>query len=194
MADSNSSKVLSPKQLAHIVLKTQNLKTLSTFYKTFLGAHANYENEQLAFLTYDDEHHRIAMIEVPGLAAKDQNTAGLDHMSFTYETLDDLLTAYKQRKALGFLPVWSIHHGPTISIYYMDPDGNRIETQIDTFDSVEETNAYMTGGEFAKNPIGVSIDPEDLISKLENGTPVSELKKPLGVGARGPETIPWYKG
>ncbi|KAI0186329.1 glyoxalase bleomycin resistance protein dioxygenase [Xylaria flabelliformis] len=193
-ADSNSNKVLSPKHLAHIVLKTQDVKRLSAFYKEFLGAHANYENQQMSFLTYDEEHHRIAIIEIPGLAAKDPNTAGLDHIAFTYDKVDDLLTAYKQRKALGILPSWSVNHGPTISMYYMDPDGNRIETQVDTFDTVEETNAYMTGPEFAKNPIGSPVDPEDLIRKLENGTPWSELKKPQDIGTRGMETIPWYKG
>ncbi|KAI0444444.1 Glyoxalase/Bleomycin resistance protein/Dihydroxybiphenyl dioxygenase [Xylaria telfairii] len=190
-ANSNANKVLSPKFLAHIVLKTPDLKTLSTFYKTFLGAHASWESEQLAFLTYDEEHHRIAIIGIPGLGAKVPKSAGLDHIAFTYETLSDLLTAYKQRKALGILPVWSINHGPTMSMYYQDPDGNRIETQVDNFDTVEETNAFMTGPEFLKNPIGADFDPEDLIRKLENGTPESELKKRADIGARGPETIPW---
>ncbi|KAI0452829.1 Glyoxalase/Bleomycin resistance protein/Dihydroxybiphenyl dioxygenase [Xylaria acuta] len=192
-ADSNSSKVLSPKHMAHVVLKTPDLKRLSTFYKTFLGAHANWESEKMAFLTYDEEHHRIAIIEIPGLGSKVQNSAGLDHIAFTYETLSDLLTAYKQRKALGILPAWSVNHGVTISMYYEDPDGNRIETQVDAIETVEATNAFMTGPEFAKNPIGADVDPEDLIRRLENGTPESELMKRADVGTRGPETVPWLK-
>src|SRR4051812_7586534 len=102
--NSSSGKVLSPKHLAHVVLKTPDLKLMSTFYKTFLGAHASWENEQLAFLTYDHEHHRIALIETPGVTPKDHKSAGLDHIAFTYEKMTDLLTAYKQRKALGILP------------------------------------------------------------------------------------------
>ncbi|KAJ2987599.1 hypothetical protein NUW58_g4414 [Xylaria curta] len=186
------SKVLSPKYMAHIVLKTPDLKAMSSFYKTFLGAHANWENEQLAFLTYDDEHHRIALIEIPGLPTNAQKSAGLDHIAFAYGTLDDLLTAYKQRKALGILPVWSVNHGPTMSLYYQDPDGNRIETQVDNFETVEETNAFMAGQEFLKNPIGVDVDPEELIRKLEEGVPGSEIRKRPDVGVRGPESVPWY--
>ncbi|KAI3318513.1 Glyoxalase/Bleomycin resistance protein/Dihydroxybiphenyl dioxygenase [Xylariaceae sp. AK1471] len=190
--NSNSRKVLSPKHMAHVVLKTPDLKTMSTFYKTFLGAHASWESEQLAFLTYDEEHHRIALIEVPGLAPKDQKSAGLDHIAFTYETMTDLLTAYKQRKALGILPIWNINHGPTTSMYYQDPDGNRVETQVDNFDTVEETNAFMTGSEFMQNPIGADFDPEELIRRLENGESESEVKKRPNVGARGPESIPFH--
>ncbi|KAI0474588.1 Glyoxalase/Bleomycin resistance protein/Dihydroxybiphenyl dioxygenase [Xylaria cf. heliscus] len=191
--NSNSNTVLSPKFFAHIVLKTPDLKAMSAFYKTFLGARASWENEELVFLTYDEEHHRIAIAQVPGLGPKVGKSAGLDHFAFTYATLSDLLTAYKQRKALGILPVWSVNHGPTISLYYQDPDGNRIETQVDNFDTVEGANASMSGPEFDKNPIGADVDPEDLIRKLENGVPESELKKRADVGPRGPETVPWFK-
>ncbi|KAI8624218.1 Glyoxalase/Bleomycin resistance protein/Dihydroxybiphenyl dioxygenase [Xylariaceae sp. FL1651] len=190
-ADSSLGKVLSPKHMAHVVLRTPDLNTMSTFYKTFLGAHASWENEHMSFLTYDEEHHRIALLGVPGLAGKNQS-AGLDHIAFTYETIDDLLTAYKQRKALGISPVWCINHGPTTSMYYQDPDGNRVETQVDNFDTVEETDAFMTGPEFAKNPIGADFDPEELIRRLENGEPESEVKKRPDVGTRGPESIPWH--
>ncbi|KAI1194563.1 Glyoxalase/Bleomycin resistance protein/Dihydroxybiphenyl dioxygenase [Nemania serpens] len=189
-ANSSSSKVLSPKSMAHVVLRTPDLKTMSTFYKTFLGAHASWENEKMAFLTYDDEHHRIAILEIPDLPEKVRKSAGLDHVAFTYETLADLLTAYKQRKAHGILPVWCINHGPTTSMYYEDPDGHRVEAQVDNFDTVEETNAFMRGPEFETNPIGVDFDPEELIRKLESGVPESEIKKRPDIGPRGPETIP----
>jgi hypothetical protein len=32
----------------------------------------------LAFLTYDDEHHRIGLIGMPDIKAKDKNTNGLE--------------------------------------------------------------------------------------------------------------------
>jgi len=189
-ADSNSNKVLSPRSMAHVVLKTPDIKRMSAYYKTFLGAHASWESDQLAFLTYDEEHHRIALIHIPGLKPKDQRSAGMDHIAFTYASMTDLLTAYKQRKALGILPMWSTNHGPTTSMYYEDPDGNRLETQVDNFDTAEETNAFMASPEFAKNPIGTDIDPEDLIRRIENGEPESELKKRVDIGPRGPESIP----
>ncbi|KAI0392241.1 Glyoxalase/Bleomycin resistance protein/Dihydroxybiphenyl dioxygenase [Xylariaceae sp. FL0594] len=189
-ADSDSKKVLSPVSMAHVVLKTADLPKMSAFYKTFLGARASWESDQLSFLTYDDEHHRIALAQIPGLQPKIQKSVGMDHIAFTYSSMADLLTAYKQRKALGIVPIWATNHGPSTSLYYEDPDGNRIETQVDNFDTAEEANAFMNSPEFAKNPVGADFDPEDLIRRIEGGEPESELKKRPDVGPRAPDTIP----
>ncbi|GAP88703.1 putative glyoxalase bleomycin resistance protein dioxygenase protein [Rosellinia necatrix] len=185
------AKVLSPKSMAHIVLKTPDLAAMSAFYKTFLGARASWEDERMAFLTYDEEHHRIALLGVPGLPGKVQASAGLDHVAFTYGTLADLLAAYRQRKALGILPVWSVNHGPTTSLYYQDPDGNRVETQVDNFDTADEAAAYMAGPEFARNPFGADVDPDELARRLESGVPEAVIKRREDVGVRGLEAVPW---
>lgn len=113
-----SNKVLPPSKLAHIVLRTAKFKEQRNFYITFLGAQPSYENEFLSFLTYDNEHHRIALAAVPGTKPKDKHSSGLEHIAFTFDTIADLLTAYRQRKAVGILPYFCINHGPTSSIYY----------------------------------------------------------------------------
>lgn len=192
MATHNDStaKVLSPARLAHVVLQTSQFKPMVAFYKAFLGAHATYENEVLSFLTYDEEHHRVAIGHMPGASPKVPTSAGLAHMAFTFETLGDLLKAYRQRKARGIMPIWSVNHGPTTSIYYQDPDGNQVETQVDNFPTVQEANEFMNTAEFAENPIGADFDPEDLIKKLENGEREDALKKRPRVGPRGIEGIP----
>jgi catechol-2,3-dioxygenase len=73
-------KVLAPKHFAHVVLRTspENFAKQTEFYKTFLGAFVQYENESLCFMAYDDEHHRVALAAIPGLAPKNPMTAGLE--------------------------------------------------------------------------------------------------------------------
>lgn len=188
--DTKPGKVLSPASLAHVVLRTSQYEPMVAFYKTFLGAHATYENEHLAFLTYDEEHHRIAILHYPSAKPRDPTSAGMAHMAFTFNTLKDLTLAYTQRKARGILPVWSVNHGPTTSMYYQDPDGNQIETQVDNFDTVDEANASMNNPEFAENPIGVDYDPEDLIRRLESGEDDRSLKKRPRSGPRGLDGVP----
>lgn len=183
-------KVISPSKLAHVVLRTGNYTAMVEFYKTFLGAKATYENEFLSFLTYDDEHHRIAIGAIPGTGPKATNAAGLEHIAFSFDTLEDLALAYKQRKAKGILPIWSVNHGPTTSIYYQDPDGNQLETQVDNFDTIEEANEMMGSKAFADNPVGVDFDPEELVRKLERGVDQRELKKRANIGPRSIDTIP----
>jgi len=178
--------VTKPSKPAHVVLKTnpQNFQAMVDYYKTFLGASASYENDFLSFLTYDDEHHRIAIGIFPGVKERNPESAGLAHIAFTFDTLRDLALAYRQRKAHGIVPFWSVNHGPTTSMYYRDPDGNEIETQVDNFDNNDDANAFMASQQFAENPIGVDFDPEDLVRRLESGEDELSIKKRPDIGKR----------
>lgn len=180
--------VKSPKSFAHVVLQTNKLDPMVDFYKKFLNAHASYENPFCSFLTYDEEHHRVAIVHNPTLADKDRKSSGLQHMAFTYETLDDLALTYRQRKANGIEPAWCVNHGPTTSMYYDDPDGNRIEIQVDNFDTPDEASVFMASKFFNENPIGVDYDPEELIKRLKSGEDHAAIKKRIEIGPR--TTIP----
>ncbi|KAH8812870.1 Glyoxalase/Bleomycin resistance protein/Dihydroxybiphenyl dioxygenase [Xylogone sp. PMI_703] len=190
--DKQFTKVISPKKLAHVVLRTGRFKEMVSFYKTFLGAEAAYENDFLSFLAYDGEHHRIAIVDIPGIdtGPKRREFPGLEHVAFSFSTLDDLCLAYRQRKAKGILPIWCVNHGPTTSMYYQDPDGNQIEAQVDNFDSVEGANEFFSSREFAENPIGVDFDPEELITKLKENVDHKILKRRLDIGPRGIDSVP----
>jgi hypothetical protein len=72
-------------------------------------------------------------------------------------------------------PYWPIRHGPTLSLYYKDPDGNRIEFQVDCFATADEANAYMRGDGFSSNPIGVNFDPDELVEQFKKGVPEQQL-------------------
>jgi catechol-2,3-dioxygenase len=76
-----SRKVLSPARLAHIVLRTEageRFQAMKKFYCDFLGAYPEMENEMLSFLRYDDEHHRVAILGVPGIGQRDRSKPGLE--------------------------------------------------------------------------------------------------------------------
>ena len=92
----------------------------------------------LAFLTYDDEHHRVALINMAAVGAGRRHDdrrglIGVDHVAYTYDSVDDLFENYAQLKEKGIRPYWCIHHGVTMSMYYADPDGNQMELQVDAF-------------------------------------------------------------
>lgn len=185
-----TGKVRPPQHLAHVVLRSPNFKASVAFYKAFFGGKATYQNRMLSFITYDHEHHRIAIANVPSAEPKNKKSAGLEHIAFTYDKLEDLLVAYRQRKSIGMEPIWCTNHGVTLSIYYQDPDGNQLETQVDVFDTVEETNAFMDSEEFAENPIGVDFDPEDIIRRFKSGEPEKSILKRERNGPRTFDTIP----
>lgn len=169
--------IVKPSKLAHVVRRTGRFDELVRWYCTVLGAEVVHSDGMLAFLTYDDEHHRIAIATIPGLSEQPPMAAGTDHIAFTYSDLGDLLYTYLRLKAVGIEPFWSINHGPTVSFYYKDPDGSRVELQVDTMPTAEAIESWMKSGEFAANPIGVVIDGDDLVARYQAGEPLEQLLK-----------------
>ena len=174
---SNRSKRIVPSKFAHAVLRTNKFKEMVEWYQTVLHAEIVFENQMLAFMTYDDEHHRLAIAGFPGIVDRAPHSAGLDHLAYTYANLGDLIATYERLKAAGITPLVPINHGLTTSMYYRDPDGNKVELQIDNFDSIEELKGFFRSNDFSKNPIGVSFDPDELARQYHAGVPEAELKK-----------------
>ena len=184
-----ASGIVSPIKLAHVVLRTSRMKELMKWYKLVLNATVAHEGENIAFLAYDDEHHRIAFVNIPNLERQPDGTVGVHHIAFTYASLKDLLSNYVRLRDLGIEATWPTNHGPTTSIYYTDPDGNQLEFQIDNYDTVEEAGEFFETEAFATNPIGVDFDPEELLRRLEAGEDENELKRRPISGPRDVDSI-----
>ena len=157
---------------------------MHTYWQTFLGAHIPFQSEELCFLTYDEEHPRVLIARLPGTTDRVEEAAGMQHVSFTYRNLDELALAYEQRKEYSMSPYWCVNHGGTTSLYYKDPEGNNIETQVDNFDTADEANEFLRTDAFRKNPICIDFDPEDLVRTLRAGESHETIKK----GAYGTQT------
>jgi catechol-2,3-dioxygenase len=155
------------------------------WYQKVFEAEVVYQNPALAFLTYDDEHHRFAFANMAAFKPDSEETEkcgviGVNHVAYTYANIGDLLETYARLKEADIMPYWPIHHGITLSLYYRDPDGNRMEFQVDAL-TLEEANAYMLSDAFAANPIGVEINPEALLAKYRSGVALDQLLvKPEG--------------
>lgn len=163
-----------PSKFAHIVYMTRRFEEMVAWYRDVFEATVVYQNPALAFLAYDDEHHRFACANLDVLRPRggthraDHGEIGMNHVAYTYSSAGDLLRTYKRLKIAGIEPYWPIHHGMTLSLYYKDPDGNRIELQVDCL-SAEEANRFMASEAFAANPLGMVIDPDALLEQLERG-------------------------
>lgn len=166
---------MSDLRLAHVVFKTPQLEAMRDWYLTVTGAEIAYENGFICFATFDEEHHRIAFLSAPQLEPVDEGLAGVDHVAFTFSSLDGLIANYERLRALGIEPYWEVNHGPTTSLYYRDPDGNQVELQIDNFDTSDELDGWFRSGAFDANPIGVTISFEQLIARYRDGEGLATL-------------------
>ncbi len=144
------------------------------WWKVFLEGEARHENGFISFISYDDEHHRIAIVNLPDLEDRAANACGTEHFAFTYASLEDLFGQYERMKARGVSPYWTINHGMTLSAYYRDPDGNQVETQFDAM-TMEQADEFMAGPLFAANPIGINVDFEQLIERFRSGASVETI-------------------
>ena len=154
-------------------------------YSNVFGAEIVHGDPALAFLTYDDESHRFAIANLDVLkpnapAVSGPGDIGVNHIAYTYVSAADLLETYARLK----------QHGFTLSFYYQDPDGNRVELQVESCNSKDAFD-YMRSEAFANNPVGVEVDPETLLARYRAGASEAELiARPDGK----PSPIPAFHG
>lgn len=163
--------MVKPVKFAHVVYQTRRYDEMIAWYQKVFEATVVHQDPALAFLTYDEEHHRFAIANMdvfkPG-GGGDRGDIGVNHVAYTYATAGDLLETYARLKAEGITPYWPVHHGTTLSIYYRDPDGNRMELQVDV-GTLEDAVAFMASDDFAANPVGVAYDPDALLAQYRAG-------------------------
>ncbi len=169
-----------PKSFAHVVYRTYRFQQMLDWYVKVFNGHIQHQSPVIAFVTYDEEHHRVALLNLGIIKGESDERSprgkpGMDHVAYGYRSLTELMDKYVELKEKDVLPYWCIHHGVTVSLYYADPDGNQMEFQADCFPTVDEANAFMEGPDFETNPIGVEFDPEAMLAQLRAQVPESEL-------------------
>ena len=169
-----------PSKLAHVVYMTRRYDQMLDWYQKVFQARVQYQNPAFAFLTYDNEHHRFAFANMSVLTPDSTDTdatakVGVNHVGYTYSSVAELLETYERLKDLDIMPYWQVHHGLTLSMYYRDPDGNRMEFQVDCCATAAEAHAYMHSDVFARNPVGVEVNFASLLEKYRSGVPADML-------------------
>jgi catechol-2,3-dioxygenase len=154
---------LRPSRFSHLVLQTAQYEAMTAWYKTWLSARPMLENGVVCFLAYDEEHHRVMIGRNPNATPRDPKAAGVVHFAYAVEALEDLVNNYLRLKAKGILPHNCINHGFTTSLYYLDPDRNEVELQVDNFKTKESLNAWFATGAFDRNFVGHPFDPERMV-------------------------------
>jgi catechol 2,3-dioxygenase len=173
----------------HFNLKTTRLQELIDWYTAVVGAEVTFQDEIGAWLTNDAASHRIALLAFPGFVDDpDRETrTGMHHSAFEYARFEDLNTTYLRLREQGIEPDICIDHGMTLSYYYRDPDGNRVELQVDTFGNWTLSSEWMrTSAEFKANPIGVFVDPARIAERAAAGEPFETIHDHAMAGELSP--------
>jgi catechol-2,3-dioxygenase len=165
--------------LHHVSLKTNQLQTMIAWYSTVAGFRVMHQFEGGAWLTNDTANHRLGLLCSTQLSDDPQKLlrTGIHHTAFEFASLDRLLDNYLRLKAAGIEPHATLDHGMTISLYYLDPDGNSVELQADAFGDWSQSSKFLATDSFTGNPIGTTFDPDKLVAARDEGANAAELHR-----------------
>lgn len=119
--------------LSHFEINVSDATGMGDFYSRVLGFVVTDRGEGprgLVFLSRNPhEHHQIVLNPGEGSAVEDRR---MDHISFRVAKLAELRVIYRALAAERDVAADTVSHGNSWSIYFRDPEGNRLEIFTDT--------------------------------------------------------------
>ncbi len=119
--------------MSHIELYVRDVMRMEDFYTRNLGFMVTDRGEgsdALVFLSRNpDEHHQLVLNPRPSRAASE---GPVDHISFRVGSLESVRIIYSMLMTASDTSPVAVSHGTTWSIYFRDPEGNRLEVFTDT--------------------------------------------------------------
>jgi len=118
------------KKVGHVVLGVRDLQRSIKFYTEALGMECinllEGEPPEMAFFSFGERDHDIAVTKVP-----DDQPVGSSGLAHTALEIDggepQLRELYEKLKSYGATVEFTADHIITKSVYFLDPDGNRLE-------------------------------------------------------------------
>lgn len=155
--------------LSHVVINVRDLDKMVAFYQEHLGLTITHQAPgRMVFMTPDPEveDHQIALAK--GLEGESNVLA---HVAWHVPTVADVKACYEHFKAAEI----PIHHcvshayatlGNTVSCYFLDPEGNRLEV----FAMVDADLEHERSGNYA---LDLDQSVEDIIAQAMRLTPAA---------------------
>lgn len=121
--------MLPPVTLSHFGFHVFDLARMESFYSRVMGFTVSDRGEvggfSAVFLTRDPgEHHQLVLFS--GRTAP-RETVLLNQLTFQVNDLEALLACHRELGREGIDPIRCVDHGVSWSLYFPDPEGNRIE-------------------------------------------------------------------
>ena len=120
------------KRLGHVLLKVADVERSKAFYADLLGFEVVEQDPGHGgvFMTLGEHGHTLVLspVDDPETAQRlVQNRLGVHHFAFQVDSYEALKDAYFTLHDHGIEEIRAIDHLSQKSIYFHDPDGNRIE-------------------------------------------------------------------
>ena len=124
--------------VSHFEIRAHDQAVMEKFYTEVMGFIVSDRGlltvgpaagRELIFLSHSpEEHHQIVLIPSD---VTDQG-GGIGHVAFRVDSLDEVRRVYEKVRALPYTRPEPVSHGNTWSVYFRDPENNRIEVFTQT--------------------------------------------------------------
>ena len=162
--------------LSHVGIYVKDMSRMVDFYSGFLGfavsdrAPLRGGHGEICFMTRDPrEHHQFVLVN-----GRPDNLGFnlVNQLSFRVDSLTTLRELHRGLQDENIEDIDPTSHGNTISVYFKDPEGNRVEL-------LTGTPWYIT--QPIRLPIDLSLSDNELWMALEAKVRTMPGFKPLGV-------------
>jgi catechol-2,3-dioxygenase len=165
---------------SHVGFFVRDLETMVAFYRDVLGFFQTDKGllgpVELRFLSRDPtEHHQIVLKSGRGA---DQATT-IDQISLRVGSLDELREVYARLVAADIQDLDPATHGNAWSLYFPDPEGNRIEVYTDSEWYVSQPCKVKV--DFSRPSEDLRAENEAMCRTLEGFKPISEWQAEMRV-------------
>ena len=125
--------MIQARKLGHVVLKVRDARQSRDFYTRALGLKVAHEDlaHGAVFLSCGTQHHDLALFQLATGEPPETTQPGLHHMAWQVGSFAELQAAYRELRAMDIAVDSTIEHNVSRSVYFKDPDGNRVELYCD---------------------------------------------------------------
>ena len=121
-------------RFSHFGVYVHDLPAMEAFYVDVLGLTVTDRGDlgavQLVFMSRDPEEHHQLVLASGRPATLSFNP--VNQISFRVAGVGALRSLHRRLRAAGAADLVAVTHGNAISIYFRDPEGNRLEVFFDT--------------------------------------------------------------
>jgi catechol 2,3-dioxygenase len=156
-------------RLAHMGIFVRDREKMVKFYSDVLGLLVTDEGEtstggtHLTFMSADPgEHHQVVLVTG---RPEDSGFNPINQVSFLVDTLGQLREVHRRALDRGATAMRTVSHGNAWSIYFLDPEGNRLE-------------AYLHTPFYVPQPHGEPLDLEKSDDEILHATEAACAKNP----------------
>ena len=138
-------------KVGHVVLNTRDVEASVKFYTEALGMEVvSFRSERpAAFLSFGTQHHDIALFQASEGAERGQ--LGVNHIALQIEGgVEELKALHQKLLDCGAQVDRTSDHGITQSVYFFDPDGNRLEIFCEMMEQAEARSYLRDRGGTAR--------------------------------------------